>query len=222
MSRSLAIAAACRTADGENWYPSCLEGVLGVKDFDWPWLNQWLAVFAAREHYPEAIFQYEFEPPGEPVAPPYANVDDVLNGMTVPELRQLARAHDISLKGATRKSDIRIHMAHVIQWKDVCAWASEKNGEQEQKTRIKRTRAKLALLSCMISGRFYNLHRHGQIVDLLKTMNTNRKPCLENHSEHNSGLACEFIQAWRFDPYSWEYLPPFFPGDTTTLETSRT
>jgi hypothetical protein len=227
-----AITKASQGESGRAWYRSNLEDILGLNDFDWPWYDEWMRVFQEKNDYPDRTFRYEFEPPAAPVEPLYQKKNDVLiggkdcHGMTVTELRTLAKAHGIGLEGATKKEEIGKVLARKIQWDDVREWAEAKNKEHEQQTRINRIRAKQNLLSLMLVFRFYNLYRHWQIADLLRERTvTKRKPYLEigpvRSSSRNRKFVREFIKDWKFDPNNRENLPPFFPGDGTEIRTKR-
>jgi hypothetical protein len=202
---------------------SALGRLLGPNDFDWPWYEHWRRVFIEeKKRLPDTIGvggDIAWEIPSDVVHAPYIKTKDVMADMTVAELRQLANACDIKLAGKTKKEEIGQVLAPKIQWNEVAEWAAVRNKEHEDKVRLARIRGKQGLLSHSLFSRFNNLLRHGQIADLLiePRLTKKYKPILEISA--NRWLVREFAKDWRFDPDNRENLPPFFPGDRTTLET---
>jgi len=191
----------------------CLLPVLGAEDFHWPWFDQWRARFEADTKWPECWECFEDD------APPYRKVGDVLRVLTAPKLRALARELGIDMGDAKKVDEMRVVLVRKVKWDSVARIAAGMNAEAQAKVLKQRIRAKRELLARSIASRAYSLHRHGQIVDLLNDVGPKWTVLLEDIK--GCPIAKQLRKGWRFNTADTTNLPPFFPGDRTSIRTQR-
>ncbi|GHU37810.1 hypothetical protein AGMMS50256_36250 [Betaproteobacteria bacterium] len=220
LDKSMRLDLALSSRGGNN---GAVRRLLGEKDFDWPWYDEWYARFSEMGRFPDSSYALAWQLPSAPITLPYTSMGAVLSSLTIAQLRELAVSHGITLTKSAKKDKLCQTIASSLRWEDVIELANAKNAEHERKERLARIRAKQDLLCESLTMRFHNLLRHGQIGELLADNIVPRRPRLEHDAgNHDEWIVGEIIAKWKFDPSDISNLPPFFPGDHTTLGTEKT
>lgn len=103
------------------------------------------------------------------------------------------------------------------QWPDLAAWTwfeTEPDPDEKPGETKKRKRAKRMLLITSIQGRYFNTQRHEQLAMMMVDMGCSIK------LEIDDPAANVIVSNYQFDPTNNKHVPPFFPGDTTTLKSA--
>lgn len=101
------------------------------------------------------------------------------------------------------------------EWPDLAAWTwfeTDPDPLEKPSETKKRKRAKRMLLISSIQARYYNTQRHEQLVMMVVDMGC------DVTLDISDPAANAVIDGYQFDPTNNKHVPPFFPGDTTSLK----
>jgi len=103
------------------------------------------------------------------------------------------------------------------QWPDLAAWSwfeTEPDPLEKPSETKKRKRAKRMLLITSIQARYFNTQRHEQLAMMVIDMGCSVKLEIDDPATN------VIVSNYQFDPTNNKHVPPFFPGDTTTLKSA--
>lgn len=188
-------------------------GTVGEADFSWPWFDEWLDTFSAERKWPSAPAWSWFEAPPDELR----TVREVVGQMTVSALKAAAAKRNIDLGDAKLVDDLRKLLARKLKWADVEEAAAAMNQKRLAVLAKKQLDAKCQLLAMSINSRAHHIFRHAQICELLDAP-TIRKYKVKIEADDNA-FSRRLAKEWIFNPKRNSNLPPFFPGDRSSIET---
>lgn len=181
------------------------------QDFDWPWFDEWLERFNAE---------------GFPSNPSWASfadeklwlkvtILDALKTLKKAELLTLAQRKGISIPPKIKVNDLRELLEKRIKRVDIDQ--EIKLAESKALTRLKQKQQedKYVLLALSIEFLASQVLRHKQIANMVSQSKFKYK--IQVSPGFEDKICRALAKQWQFNPTSSENLPPFFPGDASSI-----
>jgi len=195
----------------ESQRPGAVSELLNDQDFNWPWFDECLERFQNSSIWPDLPAWSWFEEEPDLLK----GKEDVLSKLPTKVLRNIATRHQITIPKGSKVADIRVLLARKLTEEQILPYRTILNQRIIEKDEVERLQAKFSLLESSIRSLAYNSHRHEQLVMMVVDMGFKVKLTVSDQA------AKLFSKNYEFNVRNSKNVPPFYPGDTTSLSTVR-
>lgn len=187
-------------------------------DFDWPWFDQWAARFAADRSWPTYTLGWDWIEAA--TMPAHATAADYLRKLKKAELLALAKCRGVDVAKGIQVAPLRCVLLKALGRAGLSEEIAKLSSTLNDESATRAAWEKVRLLAHSLSFAGHARHRMDQIAVLLKDSQSRWRVYLDP-GEAAEAWASSFCTGWVFNPNDPNNLPPFFPGDVTSLHTER-
>tara|TARA_Y100001934_G_C12201707_1_gene701528 strand:+ start:347 stop:1054 length:708 start_codon:yes stop_codon:yes gene_type:complete len=195
----------------ESQQPGAVSELLNNQDFNWPWFDECRQRFQNSSVWPDLPAWSWFEEEPDLLK----GKKDVLSKLPTKILRNIATRHQITIPKGSKVADIRVLLARKLTEEQILPYRTILNQRIIDKDEAERLQAKFSLLESSIRSLAYNSQRHEQLAMMVIDMGF-------NVTLSDIDPAAElFSKNYQFNVRNSKNVPPFYPGDTTSLSSVR-